>query len=237
MSDAASVDGTPHTLPDSSTAQSHLESTLLCVRAGAFRGPFTGDDNGPFGMLVDASTGLLSGFAFSTTDQALRSLRGTEAVSFDQSATFISGDVSSGGTFSGSFTGSDDIAGNWENLSDTGSFSGSRIGGAADAAFRFTGSFIGDAYGLFTLDVDASDNVTGVAHTVFAPTDGTTNESASFSGSVSGTSLTATVTDGGVVDATIITGTLDKNAGTLSGTWSDMDGDSGTFSGSGCALN
>lgn len=38
ISDAASVDGTSHSLPSATTAQSHLESTLLCVRAGAYTG-------------------------------------------------------------------------------------------------------------------------------------------------------------------------------------------------------
>jgi len=65
ISDAASADGTPHTLPDTTVAKAHLESTLLCTRAGAFRGTFSGTDTGAFGFLVDAKTGFLSGVAFS----------------------------------------------------------------------------------------------------------------------------------------------------------------------------
>lgn len=233
ISDAASVDGTAHALPDIATAQSHLESTLLCVRAGAYRGTFTGSDNGPFGVLIDATTGFLSGFAFANLDQELLSLSGITAISFDQNAAFISGEASSGATFSGQFTGPDQIGGTWELLPETGTFSGSRIGGAANAALRFTGSFIGDAFGLFVFDVDTSDNVTGVAYTVLALADGTTDELIAFSGTLSGTNLTATIAD----NTATLTGTLDKNAGTLSGTWNDADGNTGTFSGSGCKLN
>ncbi|MCU7830068.1 MAG: hypothetical protein KZQ85_13465 [Candidatus Thiodiazotropha sp. (ex Myrtea sp. 'scaly one' KF741663)] len=241
ISDAATADGTSHALPDSATAQTHLESTLLCVRAGAYAGTFTGDDSGPFGVLVDASTGLLSGFAYSAFD-GLLSLSGTTAVSFDQSATFISGDVSSGATFSGQFTGPSQIAGTWDLsfTGESGTFSGSRVGGAVDAEHRFTGSFTTTgglvlSYGLFTFDVDSSDNVSGVAYTVYA-TDGTVGESAPFTGTLSGTTLSAQIMDGSVVDATI-TGTLNKTTGTVNGTWSDMDGNSGIFSGTGCQLN
>ncbi|MCU7810682.1 MAG: hypothetical protein KZQ77_05530 [Candidatus Thiodiazotropha sp. (ex Notomyrtea botanica)] len=242
ISDAATADGTSHTLPDSTAAQTHLESTLLCVRAGGYAGTFAGDDSGPFGVLVDASTGLLSGFAYSAFD-GLLALSGTTAVSFDQSATFISGDVSSGATFSGQFTGPNQIGGTWDLsfTGESGTFTGSRVGGAVDATHRFTGSFTTNggspviSYGLFTFDVDSSDNVTGVAYTVYA-TDGTLGESAPFTGTLTGSSLAATIMDGSVVDANI-TGTLNKTTGTVNGTWSDMDGNTGTFSGTGCQLN
>ncbi|WP_316365575.1 hypothetical protein [Candidatus Thiodiazotropha sp. CDECU1] len=242
ISDTASADGTSHTLPNATTARSHLESTLRCVRAGAYSGTFGGDDSGPFGVLVDASNGLLSGFAYSAFD-GLLVLTGSTSVSYDQSATFISGDVSSGATFSGQFNSPNTLAGNW-NLSATaesGTFSGSRIGGAANATYRFTGSFSSNvsspvtSNGLFTFDVDSNDNVTGIAHTVYA-SDGTQNETVSFTGSLTGTSLLAQIMDGNVVDATI-TGTLNKASGIVSGSWSDVDGNTGTYSGRGCKLN
>ncbi|MCU7936141.1 MAG: hypothetical protein KZQ99_14900 [Candidatus Thiodiazotropha sp. (ex Dulcina madagascariensis)] len=242
ISDAASTDGTSHTLPSSVTAQSHLESTLRCVRAGGYQGTFAGDDSGPFGVLVDASTGLLSGFAYSAFD-GLLTLSGTTAVSFDQSATFISGDVSSGAIFSGQFNGPSQISGTWDlsSTNESGTFSGSRIGGSANALHRFTGSFTTNpgspviSNGLFTFDIDSADSVTGIALTVVA-TDGTVNELAPFTGTLTGTTLNATIMDGSVVDATIV-GTLNKSSGALSGTWSDIDGNTGTFSGSGCKLN
>jgi hypothetical protein len=242
ISDAASVDGTTHSLPDTATAQSHLESTLLCVRAGAYSGTYGGDDSGPFGVLVDAASGLVSGFAYSPFD-GLLSLSGTTAVSFDQRGAFISGNVSSGATYSGEFTDPDTLAGSW-NLSATaesGTFSGRRIGGALNAAYRFTGSFSTDlssaviSNGLFSFDIDNTDNVTGVAHTIYA-TDGTQNETTSLSGSLTGTALSAQILEGGAVDVTI-SGTLSKTTGTANGTWSDAEGNSGTFSGRGCRLN
>lgn len=238
ISDAASVDGTTHTLPDAITAQSHLESTLTCVHSGAYRGSFTGDASGPFGVMVDATTGFVAGFAYEPVDQDLLALSGTSAISFDQTAAFISGDVSSGATFTGQSSGVDQIDGTWELLQlETGTFSGSRIGGDANATYRFTAIFTGDAFGLFTFDIDANDNVTGGGVTVLATADGTTDEVGTFSSvKLSGTDLTATVVDNGVVDATV-TGTLDKNNGTLNGTWSDTDGNVGTFTGSGCKLN
>ncbi|MEW8002090.1 MAG: hypothetical protein AB2588_19425 [Candidatus Thiodiazotropha sp.] len=242
ISDAASADGTSHTLPNAATARSHLESTLRCVRAGAYSGTFGGDDSGPFGVLVDASNGLLSGFAYSDFD-GLLVLTGSTSVSYDQSATFISGDVSSGATFSGQFNSTDTLSGNWSlsATAESGTFSGSRIGGAVDATYRFTGSFTSNAsspvtsYGLFTFDIDSGDNLTGVAHTVYA-SDGTENETVSFTGSLTGSSLVAQIMDGSQVDATI-TGTLNRTTGIVSGTWSDVDGNSGTHSGRGCRLN
>lgn len=229
ISDAASVDGTAHTLPDSSTAKSHLESTLLCTHAGAFRGTFTGGDNGPFGVLIGATTGFLTGFAFSNNDQSIVPLSGTSAISFDQSAAFVSGNASTGATFSGQFTAPDQIGGSWQNtlFSISGTFSGNRIGGVANAAFRFTGSFGGDDFGLFTFDVDGSDSITGLSYSVAG------DELFTLTGTVSGTSVSATASDG-----TVITGTLDKATGALSGSWVDSaQGLSGTYSGSGCKLN
>ena len=44
-------------VPDIATAQAHMESTLRCTYAGAFSGSFSGDDNGNFGMIIDAKTG------------------------------------------------------------------------------------------------------------------------------------------------------------------------------------
>ncbi len=230
ISDAASVDGTPHPLPDPSAAKSHLESTLRCVHSGAFRGTFSGDDNGPFGVLIDAKTGLLAGFAFSNTDKSLRSLSGSEAVSFDRSAAFVSSDASSGAAFNGGFAGPDAISGTWNStaFSASGTFAGNRIGGVINAAYRFTGRFSGGGdFGLFAFDVDGSDKITGVVYSVSG------DELLNLTGTLSGTTLSAKASDG-----TVITGTLDKAGGVLSGSWVDSAGSvSGTYSGSGCKLN
>jgi len=235
VADAIAADGGTHILPDATTAQAHLESTLLCTRAGGYRGSYKGDDTGPFGVLVDANTGLLSGFAYSEGDDELLTLTGNSRISLDQNANFISGDVNTGATFSGQFNGPDKLSGTWELSSDDGTFSGKRIGGSNAAVLRYTGSFNGDAFGLFTFDVDGANNVTGIAYTVFATADDTTDELSSFSGTLVGNSLTAEVRDNGDVDATI-TGTLNTGSGTVSGTWVDADGNNGNFTGSGCSL-
>ena len=229
IGDAVLVDGTVHSLPSAATARSHLEATLLCAHAGAYRGTFTGDDNGPAAGFVDANTGFFSGLAFSNTDQELVTLSGITSVSFDQRATFVAGNSSMGSTFNGEFTTVDEITGTWNNTfySLSGTFAGSRIGGASNAAFRFTGHFTGDATGLYSFDVDGSDNITGVAYSAID------EDLFSLNGSVTGSSISVTASDG-----TIISGTLNKITGALSGTWLDNTGGlSGAFTGSGCKLN
>ncbi len=229
ISDAASADGGVHTLPDASTAQAHLEATLLCSYAGAYKGTYSGGDNGNFGFLIDASNGNVAGVAYSIPDDEYVHLSGTTPISYDQNVTFVSGDTTTGATFSGQFTSVNGVTGSWQNplLSISGNFSGSRIGGATDAKYRFTGNYIGNDFGLFSFDVNSSNNVTGIAYNV------TGDELFTVSGTISGTTLTATASDG-----TAITGTLNTATGDLSGTWNDStEGLSGTFSGSGCQLN
>lgn len=227
MADVGTADSRTPVLTAANTARSHLETTLRCSYAGAFSGTYAGGDNGNFAFLVNALTGNVSGFAYSVPDAELFSLLGTSAISLDQNVAFTSGDVSSGATFTGNFTNANTVSGTWNNsiAAVSGTYSGSRIGGAVNAVYRFTGSFTGGGSGLFSFDIDASDQVTGVSYAV---EDGTLS---TISGSVSGNDLSATVSGGATV-----TGTLNKSTGSLSGTWSDTSG-SGAFSGSGCQLN
>jgi len=229
ISDAASADGGTHILPDVSTAQAHLETTLLCSYAGAYKGTFSGDDNGNFGILIDASNGNVAGVAYSIPEDEYIGLSGTTPISYDQNVTFVSGNTTTGDTFSGQYTSVNGVTGSWQNpsYSISGSFSGSRIGGATDAKYRFTGNYIGSDYGLFSFDVNGTNNVTGIAYSVAG------DELFGVTGTVSGTTLSATASDG-----TAITGTLDSTTGDLFGTWNDSaEGLSGTFSGRGCQLN
>jgi len=227
ISDAASADGGTHVLPDVNVAQAHLESTLLCSYAGAYKGTFSGDDNGSFGFLIDATNGNVTGVAYSVPFDQYIGLSGITPISYDQSVAFVSGDSTTGATFSGQFTSINGVSGSWQSTPDSGSFSGSRIGGATDAEYRFTGNYIGNDFGLFSFDVNGLNNVTGVAYSVAG------DELFTVSGTVSGTTLTATASDG-----TAIAGTLNTATGGLSGTWNDSAGGlSGTFSGSGCKLN
>lgn len=241
ITEASEADGVTHVLPDAATAKAHLESTLRCIYSGAFSGRFSGDDRGRFGFVADATTGFVNGFAFSRTSKEVIELSGMTPINFEQNAAFFSGS-SMGPTFSGQlnsgfrsnagFIHAVFISGTWENVlsGNSGKFEGSRIGGAgdaADAAFKFTASYTGDDAGVFAFDIDDSDNITGVSYSVNA------NEEQSLSGSLSGTSLSIMVADGAV-----ITGTLDKTTGALSGTWmNDAQGLFGTYTGSGCKLN
>ncbi|VAW88220.1 hypothetical protein MNBD_GAMMA17-122 [hydrothermal vent metagenome] len=141
-------------------------------------------------------------------------------------------------TFTGNFTSPNSASGEWIKRIPTtasGTFSGTRIGGAADALYRFTAEYISasdpshtnDA-GLFTFDIDSNNNVTGIAHSIV------NNTQESLSGianpGVNGLQLTT-------ASGTTITGTIDLSAGTIfGGLWNDGV-NNGTFSASGCQLN
>ena len=184
---------------------------------------------------MDATSGEVRGVAYSELYNELLGLTSESPITFDQNVSFVSGDVTSGATFTGQFDSVNGVSGTWENttenLPEGGSFSGSRIGGAADAQYRFTGTFSSGASsiseGLITLDVNGANEVTGLVY------DSGEDELSSLSGSVAGTVLTATV-----AGSVSVTGTLDRDGGSLSGTWTDTQAnESGQFTGSGCRLN
>ena len=202
--------GDGRSLKTSVEAQDHLESTLRCAYAGGYRGTFSGEDRGSFGILVDATTGNVRGIAYSDIEEDFLELAGQTPITFDHDASFVSGTVSTGANFAGQFNSVNRLSGTWTDpTGGGGSFSGSRIGGDADARYRFTGTFEGGSRGLLTLDVSDSGEVTGVIYSV----DDDAQES--ISGSVSGTTLNATVSGASV------TGTLNRETGELSGQWSD----------------
>ncbi len=229
ISNAISASGGVHALPNASTAQGHLETTLLCSYAGAYTGTYSGGDNGNFGFLVNAATGNIEGAAYSIPEKEYINLTGTTPISYDQNVAFVSGDASKDATFSGAFSSVNEVAGTWENttLSINGDFSGARIGGVVNALHRFTGNYIGGDFGLFSFDIDDSNAVTGIAYSIADA------EMFTLSGSVTGTTLTASITGGAT-----ITGTLNTETGALDGTWNNSaENLSGTFSGNGCQLN
>jgi len=235
LSDVASVIPPtllPISVPDAVAAKNHLEATLRCVYAGAFRGSFSGTDSGSFGILLDASNGSLSGVAYSTVFSEFYRLSGVTPISFDSIpyASFVTGDSSGGSTFSGQFSNPNNLSGTWGNISllESGDFSGSRIGGLASAAYRFTGTYEGSDFGLFSFDIDNSNNVSGVGYSV------ADDELFSLSGFLTGTTLSVTTEAGSIVE-----GVLDTALGTITnGVWQNLnEGLSGSFSGSGCRLN
>ena len=224
ISDVASVHPGA-TLPSVNDAIDHLEGTIRCVRAGAYRGTYQGSDRGTFGFLVDALTGGVSGVAFSDIDGGEYILSAFNNIQYSQESAFVSS-TASDAFFSGRFPDANSVAGGWSDNGAGGSFNGRRIGGLSNADFRFTGAFTGDDDGLFSFDVSANGTVQGVGYSIIE------DELVTLSGSVTGTSLSATYSEGN------ISGTLNRETGALSGTWNNtVFGISGTFSGSGCRLN
>ena len=224
ITDVQATGGT-HALPTANVAQAHMEATLRCSYAGAFKGTYSGADSGQFGFLVDANDGTVDGVIFSTVDQSFDSINGASPIDYSQNVAFVSG-TSGGATFDGLYTSVDEVSGTWTATAGNGNFSGSRIGGRADALFRFTGSFTGTDFGLFSFDVNSADAVTGIAYSV------SEDQLLTLSGTVAGTSLTGSASDG-----TTFSGTLDRTTGALSGTWAFLPSDAGSFVGSGCRLN
>lgn len=214
------------TLPAASAAQLHLEATLRCSYAGAYKGTYTGTtDNGSFGVMVDATSGNVIGAGYSNTFIQYFGISGNSPVSYDQTASFVSGITGTGATYTGQFTSVNGVSGTWQGQG-SGNFSGSRIGGALNAVYRFTGQYSGSDSGLFAFDIDSANAITGVGYSLGQ------NNLFTFTGNLTGgTTITATSSLGDT-----ITGTLNTSTGSLSGSWSNT-GASGTYTGSGCKLN
>jgi len=264
ISDVASTDTRIPLLLNAEEAKSHLTSTLLCLYSGAYIGTFTGSDQGRFGFHVNAGKNEVEGTTYSTIDNRYAVLSGNKAdnpsflsITHDHYIKrFISGaldatDIDSDAnlaelesTFSGNFTTLDSTSGEWvKNIpaAASGTFSGTRIGGAADALYRFTAAYIttddthhtNDA-GLYTFDIDSSNNVTGTAYSVV------NNSQESLSGVVK--SVIIVLKDVNVLEITTASGTtisgrIDLAARTIvRGRWDDGS-NNGTFSASGCQLN
>ena len=218
--------------PDETTARNHLEATFRCSYAGAYVGTYDGTDEGNFGILVSAADGHVSGLAYSTVYDEFIELMGQTPISYDQMVAFTSGSTSEGTRFNGQFTSVNEVEGAWGYPPDPtigGNFSGKRIGGYQYAVYRATGTWQTgsfDEYGVFTFDINDSGRITGFAYNTRYGISG------DLSGSLSGTNISATTSDG-----IRITGTLDRETGVLTGRFDDSAGFSGTFEGNGCQLN
>lgn len=209
-------------------ARSHLENTLRCVRAGGFRGTLAGGDSGKFGMVVDAATGEVRGYAVRNGSSTRIDLDGVQAVSLNQDAFFSSNDPVTGATFTGSLSGPDEIFGQWQYATlqqPSGTFLGARVGGAGNAVYRFTAIYQGNAdAGLYTFDINAANNVSGFAYSVqndsLTPLTGTLNNNITLFANSTAPTINITA------DVSLATGTL-----------SGGDNLGNTLIGSGCRLN
>ena len=230
ITDCQSADGGTHILPDASAAQAHLEGTMRCVYSGVFAGTFSGDDSGYFGIMIDPQDGTVRGAAYAPLYDATTEALGSGIVDYDQTMAFITGFVDAGATFSGQLTTSIVMSGTWNDPweGDSGTFSGSRLGGVPGASHRYSGVALDEfstTVAVLSMDINGG-NIAGVGFSIEE------NVQFDFSGTLSGTTISAVTVDG-----VIISGTLNPDD-TFSGTWSNPDdGDSGTFEGCGCQLN
>jgi hypothetical protein len=230
VTDCQYADSGAHTLPNASSAQSHLEASLRCAYSGAFKGTFAGSDNGTFGVIVDCQTGEVRGAAHSNTYDGLTEGYGTGIIDYDQSMAFITGFVDAGATFDGHLTTPNSMSGTWQDTydSDHGTFSGARLGGAAEASYRYTGvAYNDDSSTGGVMAMDVTDGViTGIVYSI------EDNSQYTISGTLSGSTISATTSNG-----VQISGTMNSDD-SFYGTWyNPADGDHGTFDGCGCQLN
>ncbi len=268
ISDVASADARVPILLNKEEAKLHLTSTLLCLYSGAFVGTFTGSDQGRIGFHVnsgttlDSATNEVEGITYSTVTNRYAILSGDRAddlrfipVGHNDIRRFINGapdstDINNNADFkelvsifTGNFTTPNNTSGEWIKRIPTaasGSFSGARIGGAADALYRFTAEYISAAdpdrtndAGLYTFDIDSSNNVTGSAYSIV----NNTTESLSGIANPGVSGLQLTTASGTTISGTIINGTFTLPDGIiLGGVWNDGI-NNGTFSASGCQLN
>lgn len=223
-----------HTLKTDTEASNHLKSTLMCSYAGAYKGGFSGDDHGGFGVLISPTTGKMIIVGYSEKHEEYFNGSGQNSFTLDSSRS-LEGLTSENTLFKGNINTVNSLSGNWSNNGDKGVFAGKRIGGASNAKYRFVGNYSGHQTGLFTFDIDINNNITGVAYNTYE------DELVNLTGTITGSSLVAKTSD----NLTNITATFDKATGTISsGTWENTEIDKyngfaykGTFTGSGCQLN
>ena len=226
--------GTGHTLPTAITAKAHLQSTLLCAYSGAFSGSYAGSDTGGLGVMVSPTNGKMTVVGYSNGSQTYFSGTGAQSFVLD-STRAIQGSATTVSSIS--FTGNIDTAnsasGTWSGTGVSGTWNTSRIGGTVNAKYRAVGNYSGQggAVGLFSLDIDTSNVVTGIAYNTLD------NSTYSITGTFSnGTDINATSSDGTVISANFNPSTGVITNAVFSNTTSTTSF-SGTFFGSGCTLN
>ncbi len=228
--EASVEDAIAHELPEATAAATHLKTTLLCANAGAYVGSYDGTESGTLALVVNPVTGEVNGSSYNPENQVSVEIKNSAALDYDMGLEFVSGEDSAK-TFSGKLDSTESLSGTWENSADAtqkGSFSGDRLGGASNAVYRYTASFIGGDKGVYTFDVDQGNNVKGTVYSV------STQKETALSGKIVDNKLTATSTAGDEV-----TGFIDEdNLAFTTGQWiNGQQQTGGSFSGAGCRLN
>ncbi len=229
--EATVEDGVAHSIPESDVAIAHLKTTLLCANAGAYAGSYTGTKSGKLALMVDPVTGEVRGSAYDPDAKVSSEVTSIVALDYDKKLDFQSSEASTG-LFSGTVISTEVLSGTWRGINGfevrSGDFSTTRIGGKSDAVYRYTASFNGDDKGIYTFDVDDSNNVTGTRYSV------STQKEEEVSGEISDSNkLTVTTNDGDELTGFIVEDTL-----AISGVWiNDEKTSNGNFDGGGCRLN
>ena len=189
ISDVATVDNRTPVLSTAPEAKEHLEGTLSCLFSGVFKGTFSGQDNGTFLLWIQHErydpfafgdfvprVGVTSALVFSTDDDFVSGVAPQRGLSFDSDQSFLSGLVSSGAEFTGELVDYTSITnGNWQNsiFNESGTFSGERIAGSADAVYRLSGfvhlqgsDVTADNTGVIALDIMEGNSISGVMVTL-----------------------------------------------------------------------
>ena len=226
---ASVADGIVHDLPDADAASAHLRTTLLCANAGAYVGSYDGTESGNIALAINPINGEVNGSSYDSTNDVSSEVSNTTALDFDSGLSFVSGnDVTQ--VFSGTVDSTESISGDWQSSADAtqnGNFDVNRLGGASDAVFRYTVTFVGSDQGVITFDVDDSNNVSGVFYSV------STQEESSLTGTLVDDVLTAKAED-----ETVLNALLDTEALSLDGVWTNVGANkAGTYVGGGCRLN
>jgi hypothetical protein len=255
ISQAQTVDGGPHVLPDAGTALAQLANNYYCAYSGGFLGTYRD-------VAADAVHGLIA-IAFtpdgrgnarvldSATNQDILSngldglshLDGTFALNFDSSGTT---------NIRGSFSGPDVITGTYSRGDVSNSFTAARIGGSPGAHLRFTRGFaplLADVQltSFSVADADAAFNLTGYQYQLGKITTLSTAGSADpsvyfnrvtpFNGSVSSSGVTINI-DGQTLSAAYRSENLLLSAGDPYDTDpSPFDQGESYFRMEGCQLN
>lgn len=205
ISDAASVDGTPHALPSAQEALAHLTETLECTYAGAYAGSISGSNEGAAGMVIGwggSSFGFIPlGFewqGFDSVNEFNVFGGGGGSITIQNLPVIDHTDPSLAGPIAAEFETPDRITGTW----DGGTVELTRIGGDNGARYRFVGKAEGEETEAYiSLNFDGAD-FSGEAFNVF---DGTTFD---VTGTLDGDAVSLTATGGG--ETVTGTGTLTR---------------------------
>ena len=226
ISAVASVDARTAALPDESTSQAHIESTLRCQTSGYFKGSFSGARAGTIIFLANPATGMMIASSAATGPD----YTSTNSISVDQQRGFLLLTPGSNDNFEGRFDTYSSISGVWTIGGDSGQFTAVRILQDRTAVYRYSGRFYRDTIGgplngAFSIRANGDGPVNGSGFILSFGVD------LQPTGSISGQSVNLTFQDGATLSGTI------DNALHISATGSNPSGSPLFYEADGCRLN